>query len=281
MAKKRNADRPLTKKRSKGKRTKGKLTRNKQNLKIQLHVSQSDWGDIQPNEIAVLLQDTAFHINRFLRIPFHEKIQVVPSQVDHPKVLYRSSAEEPYIIWTSVRDHFWCKFAYQFSHEFCHILSGYENLRENPNNWFHEAFCELASVFTIRRMAQRWKTHPAFPKRTDYAASLRDYWQNLLNNQEAQLPEDMTLHSWLSLREDELRENPVAGREQRNNQALAAYQLLSLFEKVPRRLSDAMSKPSIMFANVLESEAVWLPCDGKNKVARLGFRNLMVKAKPG
>lgn len=233
MAKKRNTARHLTKKRNKRKQTKGKRTGNKQKLKIQLQVSQTDWGNIQPNEIAVLLQDTAFHINRLLRVPFDEKIQVVPSQVDHPKVLYRSSTGEPYVIWLSVRDGLWCKFAYQFAHEFCHVLSGYENLRENPNNWFHEAICELASVFTIRRMAQRWRTHPAFPKCFNYAASLREYWQNLLNNQKAQLPEDMTLHNWLSLCEDELRENPVAEQKQRDNQALVAYQLLPLFEEMP------------------------------------------------
>ncbi len=233
MAKKRNTARHLTKKRSKGRRTKGNRTRSKQKLKIQLHVSQTDWGNIQPNEIAVLLQDTAFHINRLLRVPFDEKIQVDPSQVDHPKVLYRSSTREPYIIWLSVRDDLWCKFAYQFSHEFCHILSDYQKIKENPNNWFHEAICELASVFTIRRMAQRWRTLPAFPNRTDYAAELRDYWQNLLNNKEAQLPENMTLQNWLSLREDELRENPVAKQKQRDNQALVAYQLLPLFEEMP------------------------------------------------
>lgn len=233
MAKKRNTARHLTKKRSKGRRTKGNRIGSKQKLKIRLQVSQADWGDIQPNKITALLQDTAFHINRLLRVPFNEKIQIDPSQVEHPKVLYRSSTAEPYIIWLTARNNFWCQFAYQFAHEFCHVLSGYENLRENPNNWFHEAFCELASVFTIRRMAQRWHTHPAFPKRTDYAAALREYWQNLLNNQKAHLPEDMTLHNWLSLREDELRENPVAEQKQRDNQALVAYQLLPLFEEMP------------------------------------------------
>ncbi len=233
MSKKRKTDRHLTKKRSKRKRPKGKRIGNKQKLKIQLCVSQGNWGNIQPNEIAVLLQDTAFHINQFLLVPFQEKIQVVPSQVDHPKVLYRSSTEEPYIVWLSVQDHFWCQFAYQFAHEFCHVLSNYQKIKDNPNNWFHEAICELASVFTLRCMSRRWHTHPAFPKCTDYAATLRDYWQNLLNNQDAQLPENMTLHSWLSLHEAELRENSVAEREQRNAQALVAYQLLPLFEKTP------------------------------------------------
>ena len=207
--------------------------KNKQNPKIKLNVSHDDWGDIQPHEIATLLQDTAFHINRLLRFPFDEEIQVVPSQVGHPKVLYRSSPKYPYTIWLSARDNYWCKFAYQFAHEFCHVLSGYENIKENPNNWFHEALCELASAFTIRRMAQRWCTHPAFRNCTDYASALRNYWRDLLNNQEAQLPEGMSLHSWLSLQENALRENPIAKQEERNNQALVAYQLLPLFEKTP------------------------------------------------
>ena len=233
VAKNRNTPRHHTKKRTQQSQNRKKRNKNQRNLKIQLQVSQGDWGVIQPNEIAVLLRDTAFHINRLLRVPFHEKIQVVPSQVNHPKVLYRSSTEEPYTIWISARDNFWCKFAYQFAHEFCHVLSGYENLKENPNNWFHESLCELASVFTIQRMAQRWLTHPAFPKCTDYAVALRDYWKNLLNNQEAQLPEGTSLHNWLLLREHELRESPIAKREQRNNQKLVAYQLLPIFEQIP------------------------------------------------
>ena len=64
----------------------------------------------------------------------------------------------------SARDRKWAKFGYQFSHEFCHVLSNYENLKANPNNWFHEAICELASVFTLRRMAERWPTHPPYPQ---------------------------------------------------------------------------------------------------------------------
>ena len=233
MAKKRNAARQLVKKRTKGKRTRVRRRQQKQNLKIQLYVSQDDWGNIQPNEIAVLLQDTAFHINRLLRTPFRGKIQVEPSQVDHPKVLYRSSVEGPYTIWISVRDDYWCQFAYQFAHEFCHVLSDHENIRDNPNNWFHEAICELASMFTIRCMAIRWLTHPAFLDRQDYAASLGAYGQDLLSNQDAQLPADMSLHSWLSLHEKGLRQAPVNENEQRNNQALVASHLLPVFEKTP------------------------------------------------
>ena len=233
MVKKLNTAKHLTKKRTKQNQSRKKRNRNPRNLKIQLQVLQGDWGEIKPNEIAILLQDTAFHINRLLRHPFQENIQVEPSQVDHPKALYRAPSEEPYTIWLSARDHFWCKFAYQFAHEFCHVLSGYESIRENPNNWFHESICELASMFTIRCMAVRWLTHPAFPGRTDYAAALSEYGRDLLNKQGSQLSTDMSLNNWLSLNEVVLREAPVHDPDQRSNQTLVAYQLLPIFEKTP------------------------------------------------
>ncbi len=40
---------------------------------------------------------------------------------------------------------------YQFAHEFCHVISDYNRLRstESKNEWFHEALCELASIFVL------------------------------------------------------------------------------------------------------------------------------------
>lgn len=271
MSKKRSTDRHLTKKRTKRKRTAVKQVGNKQSLKIKLSVSHDDWGDIQPKEIAILLQDTAFHINQLLRFPFEEKIRVVPSQVDHPKVLYRESPEDPYTIWISARDNYWCKFAYQFAHEFCHVLSGHENLKENPNNWFHEAICELSSMFTIQRMSVRWRTHPAFPGQRDYAASLREYGQNLLNNQDAQLQANMSLHNWLSLYENELRQIPVNEKEQRNNQALVASHLLPVFQKTPNGWNAIRKLPNSTdaLANYLVAWYLTVDPEDKDFVARL------------
>lgn len=271
MSKKRSTDRHLTKKRTKRKRKTVKRIGNRQNLKIKLHVSHDDWGDIQSKEIAILLQDTAFHINRLLRFPFDEKIWVVPSQVNHPKVLYRSSPKDPYTIWLSARDNYWCKFAYQFAHEFCHVLSGHENLKENPNNWFHEAICELSSMFTIRCMAVRWRTHPAFPNQKVYARSLSEYGQNLLDNQDAQLPANTSLHSWLSSHEDELRQVPVDQKEQRNNQALVASHLLPIFEKIPNGWNAIRKLPNStdVLSDYLVAWYLAVDSQDKNFVVRL------------
>ena len=36
--------------------------------------------------------------------------------------LIRDSTHDPYIIKLSVRDTLWDQYAYQFAHEFCHVL---------------------------------------------------------------------------------------------------------------------------------------------------------------
>ena len=195
---------------------------------MQICVFHGDWGNFNVNEIGKLLKNTASHLGRLLRTPFEGTIHVEPTPPNQPVplTLYREPPDDPFVIQLTARDHRWSQFAYQFSHEFCHVLSGFENLKDNPNNWFHEAICELASVFTLRRMAERWRTHPPYPNWADYAAKLRDYSEKTLSRQEVQLPEGVTLQSWLSSQEESLRKDAY----QREKNALVAYALLPIFE---------------------------------------------------
>ena len=194
---------------------------------MQLHVQQADWGGARLNDIERLLNNTASHLDRLLRTPFQGTICVKPSPPgEPPRTFYRESPDDPFVIQLTARDHRWSQFAYQFSHEFCHVLSNYENLKANPNNWFHEAICELASVFTLRRMAERWQTNPPYPNWADYVAALRDYSEKRLSRQEVQLPEGVTLQTWLSSQEESLRKDEY----QREKNDLVAYALLPIFE---------------------------------------------------
>lgn len=199
---------------------------------MQLSVLPSDWGNAQLCDIKVLLEDTASHLNQLLRIPFAGEIHVkaAPPNDATPRVFYRCSLHEPFVIQLATRNRLWSQYAFQFSHEFCHVLSHYESLRDNPNNWFHETICELASVFTLRRMAKRWLTSPPYPNWADYAESLESYVQERLSRQEVQLPIGITLLAWLSSHEDELRED----RYQRDKNSLIAYALLPIFESEPK-----------------------------------------------
>ena len=98
---------------------------------MKIEVEPRGWGDALPVDIEALLTDVASHLNRLLVEPVAERIMVVPVSGTGavPRTLYRYSASGPVTIQLTARDKRWAKFAYQFAHEFCHVLSGYERLR--------------------------------------------------------------------------------------------------------------------------------------------------------
>ena len=146
-----------------------------------------------------------------------------------PMTYYRGTREGPFVVQLTARDRRWSQFAYQFSHEFCHILSGHERLGDNPNQWFHESLCELASIFTLRQMAQQWLTCPPFPNWVDYAASLEQYASELISRQENRSSSEENLASWLASEEESLRNDPY----QRDKNAVVSYSLLPILESEP------------------------------------------------
>ena len=145
-------------------------TKNQIQHNVRIVVPPSNWGEGRRKDVETLISDTASHLLCLLRNPFVADIHVIPRPIDeYPEVMYRSPTETRYTIKLSARDRCWDKYAYQFAHEFCHVLSNYELLQKNPNNWFHEAICELASVFTLRCMAERWPSYPPYPNWASYA----------------------------------------------------------------------------------------------------------------
>ena len=206
---------------------------------MQLYVLPGRWGVFQPNYIKTLLKDVASHLNRFLRSPFEGIIHVEPSSETHPRAPLRESSDKPFVIRLSVN--YWCQFPYQFAHEFCHVLSGYECLEGNPNNWFHEAICELASVFTLRHMAERWKNDRPYPNWADCVEELENYSQYLLSRPQVQLPEGVTLQNWLLSHEETLRRDRYWCQRKGND--LVAYKLLPIFESDPSGWNAIQSLP--------------------------------------
>ena len=157
---------------------------------MKIKVQPDGWGHALPRDIEAVLTDTASHINRLLSAGVTEHVHVIPApETDWtPRTHVRRSPNAPIFIQLTARDRKWVQFAYQFAHEFCHVVSDYERLENNPNNWFHEALCELASVFTLRRMAETWPVQPPYLKWADYAGSLARYANDLLSDRERQLP---------------------------------------------------------------------------------------------
>lgn len=222
-----------------------------------IDVEPFGWGAASPEDIGILLADVASHLDRLLAEPVVEQIRVVPASGPDvvPITLFRHAQSGPITIQLAAQDTHWAQFSYQFAHEFCHVLSDYERLRDNPNQWFHEALCELASVFALRRMAERWPTHPPYSNWTDYAPSLDDYADNLLSDENHQLPEGLTLAIWLPMHETELRQDAYI----RDKNAIVAYQLLPLFEAEPSGWNAVRNMPSSS-GILTEYLAAWHGC---------------------
>ena len=218
---------------------------------MQVAVTPFGWGVARTVDLKALLNDTASHLNRQMRAPLDETLVVVPAPCDDPipRTHYRPSHGDSFFIQLTARDRCWCQYAYQFAHEFCHVLSEYERLQNSSNNWFHEAICELASVFALRRMAERWPTCAPYPNWADYAKSLTHYVQELISDKGRQLPIGMTLSAWLLSEEASLRND----EKQRDKNAVVAYCLLAVFESEPSGWNAVRKLPnsSTMLKNYL------------------------------
>ena len=201
-----------------------------------------DWGDASQDDIRAVAIDVTKHLERELRRPVtsHIMVESLPED-DEPITFYREGGVGPYRVGLSIRGRYWAKVAYQFAHEYCHVLCGYERLRENPNNWFHEALCELASVYALRQMARRWAFEPPYPNWADYAQQLRGYASDLEEKLTAPAPPPGQFATWLDSNEDAMRRNA----ELRKNNGVVAMRLLASFDNQPggwnavRQMPDA------------------------------------------
>ena len=228
---------------------------------VTISVVASDWGEARQDDIRVLLEDAVSHIDRELRQPFAETVRVLNlPQQRNPRAFYRHRGEGAFDVNLTARDRRWSRFAYQFAHEFCHVLSGHERLRDNPNNWFHEAVCETASLFVLRRMGERWPTHPPYSNWASYSASLTAYADACIKRFRRNDPVE-PLNDWLSAHEDEMRADPY----RRDRNAIVALRLLPTFEDQPHGWNAVARLPANdqRLGNYLE--AWWTCVDGTDR----------------
>ncbi|MCB0117249.1 MAG: hypothetical protein KDD84_24285, partial [Caldilineaceae bacterium] len=143
--------------------------------------------------------------------------------------------------------------AYQFAHEFCHVVANHSRGGErhdarHANHWLEECFCEAASLFSLRRMAEEWTTHSEFSfwttdKGESYAFSLNSYAQDRINDVYAVHPPNKDISEWFKGKEQLMRDHPIATvdsekdnamwNELRGNYNVIATRLLPLFESNP------------------------------------------------
>ncbi|MCP8689448.1 hypothetical protein [Marinobacterium sedimentorum] len=206
---------------------------------VDITIAPGHWGNVRGGEIRTLLSSVADTFMTYTGRPAVAplRIRVMPRN-GSPRVLYERGADGEYLVLLSARDQRWYQYAYQFSHELCHILSNFDHKNSNDsgevvtgNQWFEESLCETASLFTLRRLARSWEQQPPSRNWIGYAPVFAAYAQHLLEQQHRHLAGNTTLANWYRQHEESLQATPY----QRDKNEVVATQLLALFERDPMR----------------------------------------------
>jgi hypothetical protein len=181
------------------------------------------WNE-QVEDARRVFQSAAAELWRFF--PDRKLTPILVEPKGGPIVLHRRGPAGEYCVRLDTGNNRWAQHAYQFAHEFCHVLCNFAE-REHRNEWFEESLCEMASLFALRRMSETWKTRPPYPNWKDYAPALAKYADERM--EKAQLPAKTTLAKWFRQNADELHKSATL----REKNTVVAVALLPLFEKQP------------------------------------------------
>jgi hypothetical protein len=145
--------------------------------------------------------------------------------IKHPKI-YKRNPEN--CIYLSAHNRYWAKYAYQFSHEYCHHLieSNFINTFDQFG-WFEESLCELASIHSLKNMAQIWSKEPPFSNWKSYSTHLEEYAVNILTREANNI--DYPLSIWLEENIEQLSKD----RYQREKNCLVAANVSDIFFNDP------------------------------------------------
>lgn len=85
---------------------------------------------------------------------------------------YPCCVREDKTIYLSASDCYWAKYAYQFSHEYCHFQI--PKSVPSPLRWFEESICELASYYFLPVISKLWFVFPPYPNWKSYAPAFEE-----------------------------------------------------------------------------------------------------------
>ncbi len=206
----------------------------KKQIELSIEVAPGDWGGADVGEIELVLGSVAAVFLEHVRLARDDlKLRVVPRS-GSPRVLYERGHDGQYVIQLTARDQRWFQYAYQFAHELCHIASNFERRvvgerAVEDNQWFEEALCETAALFTLKRLGVAWASNPPTRNWMGYGESFAAYAAYLLNEPHRQLAADQSLRDWYAEHGASLKDNPY----QRRKNEVVASSLLPLFEQDP------------------------------------------------
>lgn len=190
---------------------------------MNIHLDGQGWGEARTIDISKVLESVHSVFVPCFDASMRDKDLLIVHSDDHPVIYCQHS-----VILLSAKERFWCKYAYQFAHEYCHFQIGGgvpQQLR-----WFEESLCELSSHFFLPRISDLWKMNPPYSNWMSYAEQFRIY---SIKDQQKVTPFNLDFSNdpdvlvYLSQNEYD-----------RNKNAYVAISLMPIFEQNPRLWSS-------------------------------------------
>jgi hypothetical protein len=195
---------------------------------LTISVEGDDWGAVRRQDIEALLYVVARTFAPATGAQPARTIMVAHTR-GAPVVLYDHGQGGEYHVLLHASETNWHLYVYEFAHEFCHIVSNYdEHPRVSPrhNQWFEESLCETASLYALKTLANDWQVSPPAAPLADAGRQLR-WFYDLLMAEEHRRIADGDFDAWLQDREAGLRHDPY----QRRLNEVVATRLLPIFLK--------------------------------------------------
>ena len=255
-----------------------KVAGNDASNRLRIIVLPGEWGESSLVDIAKVCQSAAGTILSQLPDDGFAPI-ILQKDNSGPITLYRRGEGNEHIVRLNTGDRAWAQLAFQFAHEFCHIVCNYRDAK-NQQLWFEETLCECASLYSLRRMAIQWKTNPPYSNWKDYSSSLANYAQDRLNKSDGQ---NQSLAQFYRSNVEELEKD---GTNRKMNDFIAA-KLLPLFEGTPdafktlRYINLGPAEENTSFKNYLSGWRDRVPAEHGSFVDRVAnaFEVELSKAK--
>ena len=192
----------------------------------------SSWGSAPPQDIVQLLDSVVLDFYSNLDI---DKITVLPVYVKNtlesettrifPE---RIKLSDHVIIFLTSQDLSWCQYSYQFAHELCHHVIDIDFPPKNDKfGWLEESICELASLYTLKKMSFTWRTNPPYTNWANYSVSINNYVHEILSDPKHKL--EIPFCEWLNNILLEL----YSDRCKRTENKIIAMRLLTFFTRTP------------------------------------------------
>lgn len=198
-------------------------------MTLTIRANEGDWGGAQLSDVEAVARSAAAS---FAAFDDDESVAITLQPTmgaeDNPIALTYTNPSDEFIVRLNVRGTLWARLAYQFAHEFCHVVADPRTWTGEGDAfaWIEEALCETASLVALRSMARSWATDPPYPHWHNYSSSLADYEAEQTSGPARSLPPGMPFSIWFADRLPLLESNPF----RRDDNTIIAKELLPTFE---------------------------------------------------